>query len=429
MHHQLQNPPIDGGFEISDWIGSDASETDIYKALKTSSDRFIEEATTLKNKLEDGLQKIDKLENVMLRTCALATLKKELGLSSGNLFDELVNTLLRSNESNEPTDFDSIMASDDGLKPIVNSLLAVGLTLMVGDGFSGKTSLIYQLLEAISNGFEFAGQFPTTKAHTMIIQLDEPKANMKQKFRRMALDPNRENFKVVWNFHPLMIPELEKWIVKHNTKVLAIDSLLRVCDGIQDICSAEMGLFIYRLNKIASKHNISIILVHHLNRDQKKQAKRVVTKNDIYGSGYIYNGTSDCYAFWKVKEEDSSEYRWILKNLKARSSIVDENETYEFSGNEEDYRFLYERMGSREISLKELNNKTEMVRQFILRNPTDKYTPKQVSTILQLNNAKWAANILSGLNGRGEIGKIEATDINTGGRKTYYYFAKGKPPI
>ena len=128
----------------------------------------------------------------MLRTCALATLKKELGISSGNLFDELVNTLLRSNESNEPTDFDSIMASDDGLKPIVNSLLAVGLTLMVGDGFSGKTSLIYQLLEAISNGFEFAGQFPTTKAHTMIIQLDEPKANMKQKFRRMAFDPNRE---------------------------------------------------------------------------------------------------------------------------------------------------------------------------------------------------------------------------------------------
>ena len=56
-------------------------------------------------------------------------------------------------------------------------------------------------------------------------------------------------------------------------------------------------------------------------------------------------------------------------------------------------------------------------------------TLKQISTILQLNNAKWAANILSGLNGRGEIGKIEATDINTGGRKTYYYFAKGKPPI
>ena len=35
---------------------------------------------------------------------------------------------------------------------------------------------------------------------------------------------------------------------------------------------------------------------------------------------------------------------------------------------------------------------------------------------------------LATLNGRGEIGKVEATDINTGGRKTYYYFAKGKLP-
>ena len=69
-----------------------------------------------------------------------------------------------------------------------------------------------------------------------------------------------------------------------------------------------------------------------------------------------------------------------------------------------------------------------MVRRFILSNPTDKYTPKQISSILGLNNARWAGNILAKLNGRGEIGKVEA-DINTGGRKTYYYFAKGKLPI
>ena len=49
-----------------------------------------------------------------------------------------------------------------------------------------------------------------------------------------------------------------------------------------------------------------------------------------------------------------------------------------------------------------------------------KYTPKQISSILELNNASWTANILYGLNGRGEIGNAEATDsnINTGGRKT-----------
>ena len=86
-------------------------------------------------------------------------------------------------------------------------------------------------------------------------------------------------------------------------------------------------------------------------------------------------------------------------------------------------------MWSREISLKEVNNKNERGLNFILSNPTEKYIPKQVSAICELNNARWAANILATLNSRGEIGKVEATDINTGGRKTYYYFAKGKLPI
>ena len=427
-HHKWNNPPESGGIDIADWIGTGATKEDIFKGLEATSDKFISDAKAIKERLERGLEKIDKLENFLERTFAFESLKIDLGLKP-QVFEKLVNTLIRSQEDNEPTDFDSIMASDDGLKPIVNDLLPVGLTTLVGDGFGGKSSLAYQIAEAVSHGKEFAGQFPTTKAHTMIIQLDEPKANAKQKWRRMAYNPNRENFKIIFNFHPLMIPELEKDIVKNNTKVLVIDSLLRLVDGIQDICSAEMGLFIYRLNNLASKHNISIVLIHHLNRSQQKQARRVVTKDDIYGSGYIYNGTSDCYAFWRRKEEGAADYTWILKNLKARSGIVDEDESYEFSGNTEDYRFKYEKMGSREISLKEVNNKTQMVLNFILSNPTEKYIPKQVSAILGLNNANWAGDILAKLNMKGLIGKQPATDINTGGRKTYYYFAKGKLPI
>ena len=427
-HHKWNNPPESGGIDIADWIGTGATKEDIFKGLEATSDKFISDAKAIKERLERGLEKIDKLENFLERTFAFESLKIDLGLKP-QVFEKLVNTLIRSQEDNEPTDFDSIMASDDGLKPIVNDLLPVGLTTLVGDGFGGKSSLAYQIAEAVSHGKEFAGQFPTTKAHTMIIQLDEPKANAKQKWRRMAYNPNRENFKIIFNFHPLMIPELEKDIVKNNTKVLVIDSLLRLVDGIQDICSAEMGLFIYRLNNLASKHNISIVLIHHLNRSPQKQARRVVTKDDIYGSGYIYNGTSDCYAFWRRKEEGAADYTWILKNLKARSGIVDEDESYEFSGNTEDYRFKYEKMGSREISLKEVNNKTQMVLNFILSNPTEKYIPKQVSAILGLNNANWAGDILAKLNMKGLIGKQPATDINTGGRKTYYYFAKGKLPI
>ena len=86
-------------------------------------------------------------------------------------------------------------------------------------------------------------------------------------------------------------------------------------------------------------------------------------------------------------------------------------------------------MGSREISLKEKNSKTQRVLNLILSNPTQKYIPKQVRAICELHSANWAGDILATLNQRGLIGKQKATDINTGGKKTYYYFAKGKLPI
>ena len=40
-----------------------------------------------------------------------------------------------------------------------------------------------------------------------------------------------------------------------------------------------------------------------------------------------------------------------------------------------------------------------------------------------MGNAKWAGNILADLYGKNLIRRKEA-DINTGGRKTYNYFAK-----
>ena len=66
------------------------------------------------------------------------------------------------------------------------------------------------------------------------------------------------------------------------------------------------------------------------------------------------------------------------------------------------------------------------------------YAPRQVEEVpffhywinlCAVNTLIWAGDILATLNQRGLIGKQEATDINTGGRKTYYYFAKGKLPI
>ena len=95
-----------------------------------------------------------------------------------------------------------------------------------------------------------------------------------------------------------------------------------------------------------------------------------------------------------------------------------------YSGNSEDFRFYFEALGSRTISLDEINNKTKRVKQFLLNNPTEAFSPKQVSVACELNNANWAGNILAQLNGRGEIKRINATTLTTGGRRPYLYKAK-----
>ena len=423
-HHNWATPPASGGIDIADWLASGANKTDIFKQLEQdiTPDNFIKDARSLKERLDAGLSKVDKLP-IIERAFAMETLKNELKLKP-NQFETLVNTLINFKESEEPETLEAIMASDTGLTPVIDDLLAVGLTMLVGDGYSGKSSFSYQLLEAVSNGAKFAGQFQTRKANTLIVQLDEPLANAKAKFRRMGFAPDPNCFRIKWHFHPLMIPELITWIVTYKLKVIVLDSLIKIAGGFADICSAEFGLLIYRLNKIASKYDVSIVLVHHLNRDPKRQAQRVPSVDDIYGSKFIFNGCSDVYTLYRKKEEGSSEYSWLLKNLKARSTIVEENEIYEFSGNSEDFRFYFEALGSRTISLDEINNKTKRVKQFLLNNPTEAFSPKQVSVACELNNANWAGNILAQLNGRGEIKRINATTLTTGGRRPYLYKAK-----
>ena len=56
-HHKWSNPPESGGIDIADWIGSGATKEDIFNGLKGKSDRFIDDAISIKERLEKGLEK------------------------------------------------------------------------------------------------------------------------------------------------------------------------------------------------------------------------------------------------------------------------------------------------------------------------------------------------------------------------------------
>ena len=126
-----------------------------------------------KQQLDEGLAEIDKLPLVQ-RSIGLIQLQQQLDYSSRQ-FELLVRQLARAKEQKPPEDFTELLqyAKERSVAPLIKDLLAQGLTLVSGDGAAGKSTLAYLLLEAVTNGDKFAGQFSTTQADVLVVQLDE----------------------------------------------------------------------------------------------------------------------------------------------------------------------------------------------------------------------------------------------------------------
>ena len=105
-----------------------------------------------KLKLDNGLAEIDKLP-LIRREMGLMHLQKELEYSPKQ-FDRLINLLAKANEEKPPEGFDALVqyVKERRTSPVIKNLLSQGLTLLAGDGETGKTSLAYLIAEAVSTG-------------------------------------------------------------------------------------------------------------------------------------------------------------------------------------------------------------------------------------------------------------------------------------
>ena len=91
-----------------------------------------------KAELDSGLAEIDKLPLVQ-RSIGLIQLQKELEYNDKQ-FGLLVRQLARSKEQKPPESFTELLqyAKERSIAPLVKDFLAQGLTLVSGDGASGK---------------------------------------------------------------------------------------------------------------------------------------------------------------------------------------------------------------------------------------------------------------------------------------------------
>ena len=375
-----------------------------------------------KRKLDDGLAEIDKLP-LIRRSIGLIQLQKELDYSPKQ-FDRLISLLAKANEEKPPEGFAALVkyAMERQTSPVIDNFLSQGLTVVAGDGATGKTSLTFQLGEAVSIGSKFADQFQTTQADVVVVELDETYLDSGKKFLQMGLAPDPERIHFMWSFSPMAFPELRRKVQETNAKVVIIDSLLRAAGGEIKTSDAEFGLLIYRLNDLAAELGVAIIVIHHITKS-KDRRNNEPTKEDIYGSAYVFNGTADAWLFWRTKEDGEVDDTYFLKRIKDRSGTVEVGTVYQFSGSSEDRRLSFKGIRDRTVSLDQITTDRERVKQFLLTHEPAKYTAKQVHHHNPGLSLGYCKNLLAELHGE-SLSVIRREKVSGGvGRPSYAYFA------
>ena len=373
----------------------DSKETKDSKDLKETKDSQETKATnsiadtakSMKEQLEEGLKEIDDLDPVE-RSCGLIALQKKMQLGK-EAFNKLVDNLVRMTEKQPPKTFKALLEYSQNVKPMIPDLLGVGLTLIAAEGYAGKSAFCYEIVEAVTNGGKLFGQFDVKEANGLIIQLDETYADYAVKQRIMDLQFKEKNWEIWWSFTPLEFPELKKYVIENNTKVIMMDSCLKIAGVSSNPKDAEFGLLIYRLNQLAGELGISIILIHHLN---KKEGRKTVVKEEIYGTAFIFNGSADVWGFWI--EQGAKGLVANLKILKSRSMVVDINEQYRFTQCPETKRHIYLDRANGTATLNELNTNKDRVVNLLKDSPFTLFSAAEVNRILNLGNVNYARNIL-----------------------------------
>ena len=261
----------------------------------------------------------------------------------------------------------------------------------------------------------------------LIVQMDESLTDAKRKFNVLGLKPAKGQLTFEWHFSPMMFPELRRWVLERNARLVVLDSLLTIAGNTISPKDAEFGLLIYRLNQLAAELGITIICLHHVVKAGGKRQRTEITKDDIFGTAYVFNGASDAWGLWQSREDGNPEPVFNLRCLKSRSGLVDGGVTYQFSGCDEDKRLTYRGMAERSVSLNEINTARDRVLALLKNAKGAALDPKTVNERLKLGNEDYARKLCRELysNPATQVGRKDGKTTEFGGRPPYLYFAKG----
>ncbi|MCS3948316.1 AAA family ATPase [Bradyrhizobium japonicum] len=157
------------------------------------------------------------------------------------------------------------------------------LTIVSGNGGSGKTEILVQLLVYVAAGLGDWLGCTIEAGAALLLSCEEPEHNIRDRVERVCkhrcIDPYNlpglhmlfPDLEGTWLVHankdgrlaraPLL-DWLEAWIVEHKPRLVVIDNVAAVFDG-EAIARRQVRAFLAMLRKIAREHDTAIVLLDH----------------------------------------------------------------------------------------------------------------------------------------------------------------------
>jgi hypothetical protein len=258
--------------------------------------------------------------------------KKKLGTKeAGRLLAATMAKLTKEQRRQlAATDWDT---TDEGIDWLWQDKIPLGTcSLIAGEGGLSKSTVAISLACAISTRGDFPDGTTAPLGDTLIFSAEDPSGIVKKRIRQHGgnfakihkIEGTQELGKTVY-FDIGDIATLETALHRWpETKLIIIDPVASYVSGIDSHKNADVRSVMAPLADFAERHNLTVLLIIHLNKDEKKSVS-----NRISGSGAWRDLARSVW--FVAKDKNAPDLRYLM-NDKQNYAPLSEGYQYSVAG-------------------------------------------------------------------------------------------------
>lgn len=276
-------------------------------------------------------------------------------------------------------------------KCVIDGVLYQGLTILAGRPKVGKSWLALQLALSVARGIPLLnGRDVLAPGHVAYFALEEAQSRTSGRMQKLVPveDITLQNIEMVYSILPLAgggAEQLEQFIVKSRPTLVIIDTFLafvRQTGEKRDVLRAEYTE-IDTLRKIAEKHSVAMVLIHHLRKNIGGDGL-----DSVAGSTGI-TAAADC--IWTLQKQDP----YVILDVVGRE-VEEQSLALQFE--KVDLNFGWHLMGEG----REVRQSQDDTAVLTLLQAEGALTPARISQLLRID-ANRARTVINRLNQKSQV--------------------------